>query len=121
MGSLNGNHPELFQLDSLGNRLYSLGFSNPAANQYFYLMDFGAPAWQGLLVEAVRTDFANQPWGRRRRPRRQCVTFPSGAGYSPTPKYPTDRRLVRCHEFVLQRDLRRTAWLWPETLVATEA
>ena len=90
MGSLNGNHPELFQLDSLGNRLYSLGFSNPAANQYFYLMDFGAPAWQAYWVEAVRTDFANQPWVADGVHADNCVTFPSGAGYSPTPKYPTD-------------------------------
>src|SRR5882672_5991383 len=28
MGSLNGNHPELFQLDSSSNRIYNTGFSN---------------------------------------------------------------------------------------------
>src|SRR6266436_3947479 len=33
MGSLNGDHPELFLLDSLGNRIYNAAFSNPAADQ----------------------------------------------------------------------------------------
>src|SRR5712691_7005710 len=46
MGSLNGDHPELFLLDSLGNRIYHVGPSVPAANQYWHLMDFGASAYQ---------------------------------------------------------------------------
>src|SRR5215831_13098825 len=62
MGSLNGNHPELFQLDSSGNRIYNAGFSNPGANQYWYLMDFGSSAYQAYWIEAVKADIANQPW-----------------------------------------------------------
>src|SRR5258707_13753819 len=84
------NHPCLFRLAPRDTRLYSIGFSNPAANQYFYLMDFGSAAWQAYWVEAIRTDFANQPWGADGVHADNCVTFPSGAGYSPTPKYPTD-------------------------------
>src|SRR6266516_1585482 len=90
MGSLNGNHPELFQLDSLGNRAYSAGYSSPASNTYFYLMDFGSPTWQAYWVEAIKADFVNQPWVADGVHADNCVTFPSGAGYSPTPKYPTD-------------------------------
>src|SRR5712691_10311160 len=40
MGSLNGDHPELFLLDSLGNRIYNVPYSNPFADQYWHLMDF---------------------------------------------------------------------------------
>src|SRR6266699_2224788 len=90
MGSLNGNHPELFQLDSLGNRAYSAAYSIPASNTYFYLMDFGSPTWQAYWVEAIKADFVNQPWVADGVHADNCVTFPSGAGYSPTPKYPTD-------------------------------
>src|SRR5712664_3200092 len=46
MGSLNGNHPELFLLDAAGKRLYNTGYSNVGANQYWYLMDFGAAVYQ---------------------------------------------------------------------------
>src|SRR6267143_6021165 len=51
MGSLNGNNPGLFLLDSAGNRIYNPPYSNPAANQYFYLMDFGSAAYQAYFVE----------------------------------------------------------------------
>src|SRR5882762_11726251 len=38
MGSLNGNHPELFLLDSGGNRIYATAFSNVAGGHIDYLM-----------------------------------------------------------------------------------
>src|SRR6266853_75369 len=60
MGSLNVNHPELFMLDAAGNRIYNSVFSNVAANQFWYLMDFGNPAYQAYWVEAVKADIANQ-------------------------------------------------------------
>src|SRR5207302_8959173 len=62
MGSLNGDHPELFLLDSLGNRIYDVPYSNPAANQYWHLIDFGAAAYQSYWVTAVKADIVDQPW-----------------------------------------------------------
>ncbi len=62
MGSLNGDHPELFLLDSLGNRIYNVPYANPAANQYWYLMDFGTAAYQSYWLTAVQADIVNQPW-----------------------------------------------------------
>jgi hypothetical protein len=62
MGSLNGDHPELFLLDSLGNRIYNVPYSNPAANQYWHLMDFGAAAYQSYWLTAVKADIVDQPW-----------------------------------------------------------
>src|SRR3989449_9562482 len=62
MGSLTGDHPELFLLDSLGNRIYYVGASDPAANQYWYLMDFGAAAYQSYWLTAVKADIVDQPW-----------------------------------------------------------
>jgi len=90
MGSLNGNNPGLFLLDSAGNRIYNPAYSDVASNQYFYLMDFGAPAWQSYWLEAVKADIINQPWVADGVHADNCVTFPSGAGYSHTSKYPTD-------------------------------
>jgi hypothetical protein len=62
MGSLSGDHPELFLLDSLGNRIYNVNFSNPAADQYWHLMDFGAAAYQSYWLTAVKADIVDQPW-----------------------------------------------------------
>jgi hypothetical protein len=62
MGSLNGDHPELFLLDSLGNRIYNVPYSNPAANEYWHLMDFGAAAYQSYWLTAVKADIVDQPW-----------------------------------------------------------
>ncbi|HMH19810.1 MAG TPA: FG-GAP-like repeat-containing protein, partial [Burkholderiales bacterium] len=91
MGSLNGNHPELFQLDTSGNRIYNAGFSNVAGNQFWYLMDFGNPAYQAYWVEAVRADIANQPWVADGVHADNCLTFSAAGGYSATSsKYPTD-------------------------------
>ncbi len=61
-GSLNGNNPGLFQLDASGNRIYNLSHSNPAANQYWYLMDFGSAAYQSYWLNAVKADIVDQPW-----------------------------------------------------------
>src|SRR6267378_3099509 len=62
MGSLNGNHPELYLLDSSGNRVYSTVFSNVGANQYWHLMDFGTVAYQSYWLTAVKADIVDQPW-----------------------------------------------------------
>jgi chitodextrinase len=62
MGSLNGNNPALFLRGSSGNRVYRVGNSNPGANQYWYLMDFGATAYQSYWVAAVKADIVDQPW-----------------------------------------------------------
>src|SRR5215471_15043745 len=91
MGSLNGNHPELFLLDSSGNRIYNAGFSNPGANQFWYLMDFGSPSYQAYWIEAVKADIASQPWVADGVHADNCLTFSSAGGYSATSsKYPTD-------------------------------
>src|SRR5256885_3853448 len=90
MGSLNGNNPGLFLLDSAGNRIYS-AFSKVASNQFFYLMDSGAPAWQSYWLEAVKPDIVNQPWVADGIHADNCVTSYAAAGYSASPsKYPTD-------------------------------
>jgi hypothetical protein len=89
MGSLNGNRPELFQLDSSGNRIYSVAFSNPGANQFWYLMDFGSPTYQAYWIEAVRTDIVSQPWAADGVHADNCLNFPEGGTYSAaSSKYP---------------------------------
>src|SRR5882724_5448427 len=91
MGSLNGNHPELFLLDSSGNRIYNAGFSNVAANQFWYLMDFGSPTYQAYWVEGVKADIIDQPWVADGVHADLCVTFGAPAGENAVPvKYPTD-------------------------------
>jgi hypothetical protein len=87
MGSLNGDHPELFLLDSAGNRIYNTAFSNVAANQFWYLMDFGSPVYQAYWVEAVKADIIDQPWVADGVHADLCVTF--GASAAPL-KYPDD-------------------------------
>jgi chitodextrinase len=90
-GSLNGNNPGLFLLDAAGSRVYSAAFSNVSANQFWYLMDFGNPAYQSYWVEAVRADIATQPWAADGVHADNCLVMASGGGYSATPsKYPTD-------------------------------
>jgi hypothetical protein len=91
MGSLNDNNPALFLLDSVGTRIYSTAFSNVGANQFFYLMDFGAAAYQAYWLEAVRADIVNQPWVADGIHADNCLTMAAGGKYSATPsKYPTD-------------------------------
>ncbi|TMH84822.1 MAG: hypothetical protein E6H45_10625, partial [Betaproteobacteria bacterium] len=62
MGSLNGNHPELFLLDSGGNRIYATAFSFPAGGKFDYLMDFGSSVYQSYWVTAIKADVVDQPW-----------------------------------------------------------
>jgi Hypothetical glycosyl hydrolase family 15 len=62
MGSLNGNHPELFLLDAQGARIFDTGASNPTLNEHWYLMDFGSAAYQSYWLEAVNADIVSQPW-----------------------------------------------------------
>jgi len=90
MGSLNGNNPGLFLLDSLGKRIYNPGYSSVASNQFFYLMDFGSTAWQSYWLEAVTADYVNQPWVADGVHADNCLTILSAGSYSPPGKYPTD-------------------------------
>ena len=91
MGSLNGDHPELFLLDAAGNRVYNPGYSDPATNRYWYLMDFGAAAYQAYWVEAARTDLAPQPWAADGVHADNCLALPTYIGYTAAPaRYPTD-------------------------------
>src|SRR5437879_29129 len=62
MGSLNGDHPELFLLDSAGGRIYYTQLSNVAANDYWYLMDFGDATYQAYWLSAVKAYIVDQPW-----------------------------------------------------------
>lgn len=91
MGSLNGNHPELFLLDNSGNRIYSLAFSNPGANQLSHLMDFGSSDYQSYWVTAVKADINDQPWRADGVYVDLCVTFAGSGGYNASSaKYPTN-------------------------------
>ncbi len=91
MGSLNGDHPELYLLDSGGNRIYSTIYSNPDAGIYNYLMDFGSPAFQSYWLTAVKADIVDQPWVADGIFTDNCVAFPAQVGYSATSvKYPSD-------------------------------
>lgn len=82
MGNLNGNHPELFQQDATGHRIYSSGFSNPGANQYSYLMDFGSPAYQSYWLTAAKSDIIDQAWVADGIFADNCLTFSSAGGYN---------------------------------------
>lgn len=62
MGSLNGDHPELFLVDAQGNRVYNTQYLSPIVNQHLYLMDFGSAAYQSYWMEAVNADIVSQPW-----------------------------------------------------------
>ena len=91
MGSLNGDQPALFQLDASGNRIYSTGYSNPGANQYWYLMDFGSSAYQSYWVTAVKADIVDQPWVADGVFADNCATTAGQAGYNTASAwYPTD-------------------------------
>src|SRR5258706_3415824 len=91
MGSLNGNHPELFLLDSGGTRIPPPAFSNPAGGKFNYLMDFGSAAYQSYWVTAIKADIVNQPWVADGVFTDDCVAFPAQVGYSAASvKYPTN-------------------------------
>ncbi|HUS09604.1 MAG TPA: putative glycoside hydrolase [Pyrinomonadaceae bacterium] len=91
MGSLNGNQPGLFQKDAAGNRIYSSAYSNPSANEYWYLMDFGSSAYQSYWLTSVKADIVDQPWAADGIFVDNCVTTAAAAGYNATSvSYPTD-------------------------------
>jgi hypothetical protein len=56
MGSLNGNHPELFLLDSKGSRIYTPQYPG------MYLMDMGSNDYRNYWMEASRNDIVKQAW-----------------------------------------------------------
>jgi hypothetical protein len=90
MGSLNGDHPELYLLDPYGYRIYSRAFSNIYADRYWLLMDFGSATYQSYWVTAVKADIIDQPWVADGVFADNCLTFPVSGGYSGTPAlYPT--------------------------------
>jgi hypothetical protein len=62
MGSLNGNHPELYLVDGQGSRIYNVAYSNPSQNRFWNLADFGSTDYQSYWVEAVQADIINQLW-----------------------------------------------------------
>jgi len=91
MGSLNGNQPGLFLLDAAGNRIYNTGYSDVAANRYWYLMDFGSAAYQAYWVEAVKADIADQLWAADGVHADNCLALPTYVGYSAAPsRYATN-------------------------------
>src|SRR5258705_1551864 len=85
MGSLNGDHPELFLTDSLGLRVYSTAYSNPATDQYVYLMDFGSTAYHSYWLEAVKADIVNQPWVADGVFADNCIALNGGGDFTPPP------------------------------------
>ena len=91
MGSLNGSHPEFYQKDAAGNRIYNAWFSNTGTNSYYYLLDFGSSSYQSYWITAVKADIADQPWKADGIFVDLCVTFPASGGYNATSAwYSTD-------------------------------
>ncbi|MEO7851725.1 MAG: putative glycoside hydrolase [Rubrivivax sp.] len=91
MGTLNGNNGNLYLTDGAGARVYSKGFSNVGANQYWQLMDFGAAAYQSYWVTAAKADIIDQAWKADGIFADNCLTFAASGGYSATPtKYATN-------------------------------
>lgn len=91
MGSLNGNNPALFLTDAAGNRIYSVAYSTPSSNQYYYLLDFGSSSYQSYWVAGVKADIVDQPWKADGVFTDNCLTFSSSGGYSATSaKYSSD-------------------------------
>ncbi len=84
MGSINGNNSGLYQKDAAGNRIYSQGYSNPGANQYWYLMDFGSAAYQSYWISATKADIADQPWAADGIFVDNCVNSAAAGGYNAT-------------------------------------
>ena len=56
MGSLNGNNPGFFLLDSSGNRVKG------DYNSRRYYLDFGNSSFQQYSIEATKTDYIGCPW-----------------------------------------------------------
>lgn len=90
MGAVNTNHPEFFLLDVSGKRIYNSDFSTPPS-QYWYLLDFGSPAYQAYWAEAARNDIAAQKWATDGIFVDNCVSTYTYSSYTARPtKYPTD-------------------------------
>lgn len=91
MGSVNGDNAGLFLTDASGNRIYSVAYSTPSSNQYYYLLDFGSSSYQSYWVTGVKADIVDQPWKADGVFADNCLTFPSSGGYSATSsRYSTD-------------------------------
>lgn len=88
-GSLNGQHPQWFLRDGAGRRLYNLAYSDPANNQYWYLLDFGLADYASYWTEAVRADIVTQPWRVDGVFADNALTR-NGGSYGDSQKYPTD-------------------------------
>jgi hypothetical protein len=90
MGSLNGDHAELFLLDSLGARIYNVPHSS--GGNLWHLMDFGSPAWHAYWLEATRADIVNQYWAADGVHADNCLSLLSAfSPYSGVPvRYPDD-------------------------------
>jgi chitodextrinase len=89
MGALNGNNPALFLMNSAGQRIYNVAYSNTGQNRYWHLMDFGSPAYQQYWVESVKADVFDQVWAADGVFVDNCLTFSAAGGYSATSaKYP---------------------------------
>ena len=86
MGSLNGNHPNFFLLNSSGNRIRWSYNSDPV-----YWLDFGSTAFQNYSAEAILTDYAHQPWSADGLFSDQAFLARAGMTDVP-PKYDTDAK-----------------------------
>jgi len=86
MGSLNGQHPELFLVDQGGNRMLT-GTQGGDPNKRWHLMDFGHPDYQSYWLQSVLADIVGQPWGADGVFADNCFSVRFGV---PLPaKYPT--------------------------------
>ena len=92
MGSLNGNNAALFLLNSSGQRIHNVPYSNVGSGAYWHLMDFGAPAYQQYWVETVKADIVDQPWAADGVFVDNCLAaLPYAGFYSATStRYPND-------------------------------
>src|SRR6185436_16371742 len=74
-----------------GNRIYNQWFSNPAAGNYYYLLDFGSASYVSYWVQSVKADISDQPWKADGIFTDLCMTFPAAAGHNAIPaKYPSN-------------------------------
>jgi hypothetical protein len=118
MGSLNGNQPGLFLLDSAGKRIYNVTYSNVGANQYWYLMNFGSVAYQSYWINALKADIIDQPWAADGIHADNCLALAYGGGYSATSQwYSTTASRSANMNFIRDRDHCRDAWIRPEAVV----
>jgi len=84
MGNLNTDNPDLFLLDSSGERLHTY------YKDYRYVLDFGSPDFQAYWLEATEHDVVDQEWAPDGIFVDNCmVTYPSYFCARPA-KYPTD-------------------------------